>query len=50
MEISEAAMNELAGHDYNPVFGACSLKRKIQHYIENLLVTYLLEGKYKSAM
>lgn len=40
MEISEAAINELADHGYDPVFGARPLQRTIQHYIENLLATY----------
>ena len=39
-------MDELADHGFDPVFGARPLKRAIQHYIENPLATYLLEGKY----
>ena len=46
VEVSDAAMNELADRGFDPVFGARPLKRAIQHYIENPLATYLLEGKY----
>lgn len=46
IEISDVAMDELADHGFDPVFGARPLKRAIQYYIENPLATYLLEGKY----
>ena len=46
LNISATAMDELADHGFDPVFGARPLKRAIQHYIENPLATYLLEGKY----
>ncbi|WP_119344162.1 ATP-dependent chaperone ClpB [Facilibium subflavum] len=46
LELSDAAMDELADHGFDPVFGARPLKRAIQHYIENPLATYLLEGKF----
>ncbi|MBK2126117.1 ATP-dependent chaperone ClpB [Fangia hongkongensis] len=48
LEITDAAMNDLADHGFDPVFGARPLKRAIQQYIENPLATYLLEGKYTS--
>ncbi|WP_116963450.1 ATP-dependent chaperone ClpB [Fastidiosibacter lacustris] len=46
LDISPYAMDELADHGFDPVFGARPLKRAIQHYIENPLATYLLEGRY----
>ena len=46
LEVSAVAMDELADHGFDPVFGARPLKRAIQHYIENPLATYLLEGRY----
>ena len=46
LALSDAAMDDLADHGFDPVFGARPLKRAIQQYIENPLATYLLEGKY----
>ncbi|WP_440616443.1 ATP-dependent chaperone ClpB [Cysteiniphilum sp. 6C5] len=46
LTISAVAMDELADHGFDPVFGARPLKRAIQQYIENPLATYLLEGRY----
>ena len=46
LTISAVAMNELADHGFDPIFGARPLKRAIQQYIENPLATYLLEGRY----
>lgn len=46
LNISVVAMDELADHGFDPVFGARPLKRAIQQYIENPLATYLLEGRY----
>ncbi|MES1979173.1 MAG: ATP-dependent chaperone ClpB [Pseudomonadota bacterium] len=46
MEISEAAIAELAKVGFDPVFGARPLKRAIQQRIENPLSKLLLEGKF----
>ncbi|WP_192482822.1 MULTISPECIES: ATP-dependent chaperone ClpB [Cysteiniphilum] len=46
LTISAVAMDELADHGFDPIFGARPLKRAIQQYIENPLATYLLEGRY----
>jgi len=46
MEVSEAAIAELAKVGFDPVFGARPLKRAIQQRIENPLSKLLLEGKY----
>jgi ATP-dependent Clp protease ATP-binding subunit ClpB len=46
LEISEAAIAELAKVGFDPVFGARPLKRAIQQRIENPLSKLLLEGKF----
>jgi len=46
MEISEAAIAELAKVGFDPVFGARPLKRAIQQRIENPLSKLLLEGRF----
>lgn len=46
MEVSEAAIAELAKVGFDPVFGARPLKRAIQQRIENPLSKLLLEGKF----
>ncbi len=46
MEISEAAIAELAKVGFDPVFGARPLKRAIQQRIENPLSKLLLEGHF----
>ena len=46
MEVSEAAVAELAKVGFDPVFGARPLKRAIQQRIENPLSKLLLEGKF----
>lgn len=46
LEVSPAAMGELAKVGFDPVFGARPLKRAIQQRIENPLSKLLLEGKY----
>lgn len=46
MEISEAAISELAKVGFDPVFGARPLKRAIQQRIENPLSKLLLEGRF----
>ncbi len=46
LDVSHAAMEELAKVGFDPVFGARPLKRAIQQRIENPLSKLLLEGKY----
>lgn len=46
LEVSDAALAELAKVGFDPVFGARPLKRAIQQRIENPLSKLLLEGHY----
>jgi len=46
MEISDAALAELATAGFDPVFGARPLKRAIQERIENPLAKAILEGRF----
>ena len=46
LQISDAALTELARAGFDPVFGARPLKRAIQTQIENPLAKYILEGKF----
>ncbi len=46
LQVSPAALAELAKVGFDPVFGARPLKRAIQQRIENPLSKYLLEGRY----
>ena len=46
LEVSAAALDELAKVGFDPVFGARPLKRAIQQRIENPLSRLLLAGKY----
>ncbi|PZU43021.1 MAG: ATP-dependent chaperone ClpB [Acidovorax sp.] len=46
LQVSPAAMGELAKVGFDPVFGARPLKRAIQQRIENPLSKLLLEGRY----
>jgi ATP-dependent Clp protease ATP-binding subunit ClpB len=46
IEISDAAVNELAKAGFDPVYGARPLKRAIQQRIENPLSKAILEGKF----
>ena len=46
LDVSEAALAELAKVGFDPVFGARPLKRAIQQRIENPLSKQLLEGKF----
>jgi len=46
LEVSDAAVAELAKVGFDPVFGARPLKRAIQQRIENPLSKLLLEGRY----
>ena len=46
LQVSDAALAELAKVGFDPVFGARPLKRAIQQRIENPLSRLLLEGKF----
>ncbi|MBX3678468.1 MAG: ATP-dependent chaperone ClpB [Rhodocyclaceae bacterium] len=46
IEVSDAALAELAKAGYDPVFGARPLKRAIQQFIENPLAKRILEGDF----
>jgi ATP-dependent Clp protease ATP-binding subunit ClpB len=46
LDVSPAALAELAKVGFDPVFGARPLKRAIQQRIENPLSKLLLEGRY----
>ena len=46
LQVSEAAIEELAKVGFDPVFGARPLKRAIQQRIENPLSKLLLEGRF----
>jgi ATP-dependent Clp protease ATP-binding subunit ClpB len=46
LDVSDAAMAELAKVGFDPLFGARPLKRAIQKRIENPLSKLLLEGRY----
>ena len=46
LDVTEAALSELATAGFDPVFGARPLKRAIQTSIENPLAREILEGKF----
>jgi ATP-dependent Clp protease ATP-binding subunit ClpB len=46
LEISDAALAELAKTGFDPVYGARPLKRAIQSEIENPLAKAILEGRF----
>jgi ATP-dependent Clp protease ATP-binding subunit ClpB len=46
LEVSEAALDQVAKAGFDPVFGARPLKRAIQAQIENPLAKEILEGKF----
>ncbi len=46
LEVSDAALAELAKVGFDPVYGARPLKRAIQHLIENPLAKAILEGRF----
>jgi len=52
LEVTDAALDELAKVGFDPVFGARPLKRAIQQRIENPLSRLILEGRFppKSAI
>ena len=46
LEVSEAALKELAAAGFDPVYGARPLKRAIQQKLENPLAKAILEGQF----
>jgi ATP-dependent Clp protease ATP-binding subunit ClpB len=46
LEVSDAALEELAKVGFDPVYGARPLKRAIQQTIENPLAKAILEGRF----
>jgi ATP-dependent Clp protease ATP-binding subunit ClpB len=46
IEVSDAAVAELAKAGFDPVYGARPLKRAIQQQLENPLSKAILEGKF----
>jgi len=46
LEVSEAAIAQLARTGFDPVFGARPLKRAIQQHVENPIARKILEGKF----
>jgi ATP-dependent Clp protease ATP-binding subunit ClpB len=46
LEVSEAAVAELAKAGFDPVYGARPLKRAIQSELENPLAKAILEGRF----
>jgi ATP-dependent Clp protease ATP-binding subunit ClpB len=46
LQVSPAALEELAKVGFDPVFGARPLKRAIQQRIENPLSKLILEGRF----
>ncbi|MBI4987231.1 MAG: ATP-dependent chaperone ClpB [Rhodocyclales bacterium] len=46
LDVTDAALAELAKAGFDPVFGARPLKRAIQSHIENPLAKQILEGKF----
>jgi ATP-dependent Clp protease ATP-binding subunit ClpB len=46
LEVSDAALAEIANAGFDPVYGARPLKRAIQAEIENPLAKAILEGRF----
>ncbi len=46
LEITEAALSEIANAGFDPVYGARPLKRAIQAQLENPLAKLILEGRF----
>ncbi|MBL8470252.1 MAG: ATP-dependent chaperone ClpB [Rhodocyclaceae bacterium] len=46
LQVSDAALAEVAKAGFDPVFGARPLKRAIQEHIENPLAKQILEGRF----
>ena len=47
LEVNEEAKAWLAQKGYEPVYGARSLRRAIQRYVENSISTKILQGEFK---
>jgi ATP-dependent Clp protease ATP-binding subunit ClpB len=46
LEVSDAALAQIAAVGFDPVYGARPLKRAIQQTIENPLAKQILEGRF----
>ena len=46
LEVTDAALKEIASVGFDPVYGARPLKRAIQQKIENPLAKAMLEGRF----
>ena len=46
LQVSDAALAEIANAGFDPVYGARSLKRATQAQLENLLAKLILEGRF----
>jgi ATP-dependent Clp protease ATP-binding subunit ClpB len=46
LEVSDAALRELAREGFDPLYGARPLKRAIQQQIENPLAKEILSGRF----
>ena len=46
LEVSDAALAQLARAGFDPVFGARPLKRAIQQHLENPMARLVLEGRF----
>ncbi|MCE9547071.1 MAG: ATP-dependent chaperone ClpB [Planctomycetia bacterium] len=46
LEVTDAALNELARRGYDPIYGARPLKRLIQQEVQNPLATEILKGEF----
>ena len=47
LNVSEAALDFIVNHGFDPVYGARPMKRAIQRYIQDPLAIKILEGSYK---
>ncbi len=47
LNVSEAALDFIVNHGFDPVYGARPMKRAIQRYIQDPLAIKILEGAYK---
>lgn len=47
LHVSEAALDFIVNHGFDPVYGARPMKRAIQRYIQDPLAIKILEGAYK---
>jgi ATP-dependent Clp protease ATP-binding subunit ClpB len=46
LEVSDAALAEIARAGFDPIFGARPLKRAIQQQLENPIAKRILEGQF----